>query len=121
MIIIKFLILLTIFGGSTSIGYLISKKYKNRVIELKEFKNAINMLETKMKFTYEPLPEIFKQISNIAKDEISVIFNNASKYINKYTIQNAWKKSLDHSKERLNLNKEDITIIEKLGNMLRKN
>ena len=52
MIIIKFIILITIFGASTSIGFLMSKKYKNRVIELREFKNAINILETKIKFTY---------------------------------------------------------------------
>ena len=119
MIIIKFIILLLIFGGSTSIGYFISKKYKNRVIELKELKNAINMLETKIKFTYEPIPEIFIQISKTLKEELSILFSNASIYIEGSTIQSGWKKAIDETKENLNLNEEDINIIKNLGNMLR--
>ena len=55
MIIIKYAMLITIFLASFSVGRIISKRYKNRVIELKKFKDAINILETKIKFTYEPL------------------------------------------------------------------
>ena len=60
---IKYILLIAIFGLSTGIGILISKSYENRVIELKEFKNILNIMKTKIKFTYEPLAEIFKQIS----------------------------------------------------------
>ena len=64
LILIKGLIFILIFISCTYLGILISKKYTNRVKELKEFKNALNIIETKIKFTYEPLGEIFKEISS---------------------------------------------------------
>jgi len=120
MIIIKFIILITIFGASTSIGFLMSKKYKNRVIELREFKNAINILETKIKFTYEPIPEIFIQISNNLENNISKIFKKASEYIGENTTKEAWNKAIEELKLELHLNNEDIDIIQNLGNLLGK-
>ena len=63
MQIIKYILLISIFSLSTAIGMTISKMYENRVNELKEFRNILNILKTKIKFTYEPLAEIFKQIS----------------------------------------------------------
>lgn len=120
MIIIKFIILITIFGASTSIGFLMSKKYKNRVIELREFKNAINTLEAKIKFTYEPIPEIFNQISKNLENNISKIFNKASEYIGENTTKEAWDKAIEELIPELNLNNEDIKIIKNLGNLLGK-
>ena len=120
MFIIKFIILLTIFGASTSIGVLMSKKYKNRVIELREFKNAINILEAKIKFTYEPIPEIFKEMAKNLEKSISGIFKIASEYIETSTTKEAWNKAIEESKPNLSLNNEDINIIQSLGNLLGK-
>lgn len=120
MIIIKFMILLTIFGASTSIGILMSKKYKNRVVELREFKNAINTLETKIKFTYEPIPEIFSQISTMVKNNISDIFKKAREYMEDNTTKEAWDKAIEQLTPHLNLNNEDIKILQDLGNLLGK-
>ena len=120
MITMKFLILITIFGASTSIGFLMSKKYKNRVLELREFKNAINTLETKIKFTYEPIPEVFKEISKNLQQNISEMFKKASEYIGERTTQDAWNKAIEESQPNLSLNNEDINIIRNLGNLLGK-
>ena len=65
MQVVKYILLIFIFGLSTGIGMLISKSYENRVMELKEFKNILNIMKTKIKFTYEPLAEIFRQISKL--------------------------------------------------------
>ena len=46
---IKYILLIGIFGLSTAIGLAIAKTYENRVIELKEFKNILNMMKTKIK------------------------------------------------------------------------
>ena len=46
---IKTFILFLIFLASLKAGKVISKKYTNRVIELKEMKNALNMFLTKKK------------------------------------------------------------------------
>jgi len=63
MLLVKILIYSFIFLSCSLIGILISKKYVNRVNELKEFKNALNIFKTKVRFTYEPIPEIFNQMS----------------------------------------------------------
>ena len=62
MVFIKYTILFFIFFIAAWTGNLISKKYRNRVDELKSFKEAFNILESKIKFTYELLGEIFKKI-----------------------------------------------------------
>ncbi len=67
MQVIKFIFLGLAFFICSYIGNLFSKKYTNRLAELKEMKNALNILKTKIRFTYEPIPEIFKQISRTSK------------------------------------------------------
>lgn len=68
MLFIKYVFMILIFIGCTSIGYILSQKFKNRVIELKQFKSALNIMKNKIKFTYKPLGEIFAEISKIAKN-----------------------------------------------------
>ena len=77
MQIIKYVTLFMILLSSSYIGILISKKYSNRVKELKEFKNALNIFSTQIKFTYEPIPTIFLQISERLKSNVGYIFKNA--------------------------------------------
>ena len=108
-----------ILGSSCFIGILISKKYANRVMELREFKNALNMLKTKIKFTYEPLPEIFNQIAKAMPQNISSFFQNSSRQMKTLSVKEAWDSSIDNA--NLNINKEDINVIKELGKMLRKN
>ena len=83
MQVIKYLMLLLILLSSTYIGILISKKYTNRVKELKQMKNALNIFSTKIKFTYEPIPEMFYEISNKIEAQIGEIFKNASEKMKK--------------------------------------
>ncbi|MBR3163255.1 MAG: stage III sporulation protein AB [Clostridia bacterium] len=119
MQVFKFILLFLILGGSSYIGVLISKVYINRTEELKQIKTALNMLETKIKFTYEPLPEIFEQISNTLSSNIAEIFKNANNQMKTVSVKEAWKSSVDISK--LNINKEDKKVLKELGNLLRAN
>lgn len=115
---IKFLVLLSILVSSTYIGILISNKYLNRVKELKEIKNALNIFSTKIKFTYEPIPEIFMEISNKIKPEIGTIFNIASKKMKELSAGEAWINALENS--NTNMKKEDIEVLKTLSNLLGK-
>ena len=63
MIVLKGFLLIGIFLISTVLGVGISKKYQTRVKELKELLTALNMFEEKIKFTYEPIPDVFFEIS----------------------------------------------------------
>ena len=116
MQIIKYIILFILLGSSSYIGVLISKRYGNRTKELKEMKNALNILSTQIKFTYEPLPKIFKEISEKLDNNIGEIFKNAYNNMEKDTAGLAWISAIDSS--NTNLNKEDKEVLKNLSNLL---
>ena len=82
MLIFKIVIYSFIFLSSSLIGILISKKYSNRVNELQEFKNALNIFKTKIRYTYEPIPEIFKEISKNVNPKVGYVFHIAAREMN---------------------------------------
>ena len=65
MIGIKCVILLLIIMTSSIIGNLYSQKFVKRVKELQEIKSALNMFRTKIKYTYEPIPDIFQDRKSV--------------------------------------------------------
>lgn len=115
---LKSIMLIMIVLASMLIGILISKKYSKRVEELREIKTALNMLETKIRFTYEPLPEVFNQIASTTSQNIGEIFSKASFNMKDMVAQEAWEKALEET--NLNLNQEDLNILKKMGNLLGK-
>ena len=118
MIILKYIMIFLVFLISFLIGNLISKKYILRVKELKDFKNALNIIESKIKFTYEPLTEIFMQTSKLFSKNISAMFVQASNNMKSLNAEEAWNKSLEEAST--NLYKEDIENIKNFGKMLGK-
>lgn len=118
MIYLKLIIIFAIIFISSVLGNMKSKKYKYRVDELKEMKEALNIFKTKIKFTYEPIPEIFKEIAKISKKNISNIFDYACKCMQCENATDAWIESLKKSENNMNL--EDISILKTLGNLLGK-
>lgn len=118
MQILKLLGLLIIFISSTYIGILISNKYQNRVKDLKEMKNALNIFCTKIKFTYEVVPKIFIDISNTISKNVGSVFKLASDKMNQMTAGQAWSYALENS--NTNMKKDDIEILKPLGNLLGK-
>lgn len=118
MFFIKFILLIILFCTSTAIGILISKKYSNRVQILKNLKNALNMFEVKINFSFETIPEIFKEISEKFDGTVAKIFSNTVKYINEDNLiaGEAWEKSIDLNSGCLK--KEDLNSLKSLGKML---
>ena len=95
-----------------------SKKYVLRLTELKDFKNALNIIESKIRFTYEPIQEIFMQTSKMVSKNISEIFVQASENMKKVNAEEAWDKSIETSITNLKL--EDLESIKNFGKMLGK-
>lgn len=118
MQVIKYLELILILSASTYIGILISKKYLNRVTDLKEMKNALNIFSTKIKFTYEPIPQIFKEISKKVKPNIANIFLEASNKMESINAGEAWLQALEEA--NTSMVKEDIETLKNLSNLLGK-
>ena len=120
MIFIKILIYILVLATSMGIGILLSNKYVYREKELKEFKKALSIFKTKIKFTYEPIPTIFGEISNSIKGNVGEVFNSSSNIMNNVSAGHAWNMALEE-KNNLYINKEDITILKTLSNLLREN
>ena len=105
--ILKILLGIGIIFCSCKIGILISKKYIYRLDELEEMKNNLQIIENKIKYTYEPLEEIFIDISEISSSNISMIFKKAASNIKKRGTETA-------------LTKEDKSMIEEFSTLLGK-
>ncbi len=118
MLFIKIIIYSLIFLSCSTIGILISKKYVNRVNELREFKNALNLFKTKIRYTYEPLPEIFAEISESIESNISTVFKQASEKMSACTAGEAWNLALKVN--TLNIDEEDKTVLKNLSKLLGK-
>ena len=116
MLVFKLFILAMIIVTSSIIGILFSKKYANREKEIKEMKNALNMFSTKIKFTYEPIPNVFMEIANKIGGNIGMIFDIAANRMKELPAGDAWCQALKDSKN--NLNKEDISVIQNLNRLL---
>lgn len=117
MQIIKYCMLFLVFILSVLIGRYISQKYRYRVEELEEIKKALNIFKSKIKFTYEPIPEIFVEISKNTNYNISKLFKKATENMQDETASIAWEKAIDEFSG--NLNKEDKQSIKTLAKLLR--
>ncbi len=116
MIFFKIILLISIMVASTLLGILFSKKYSNREKELKEMKSALNIFATKIKFTYEPIPNVFLEIANKIEGNVGQIFARASNRMKEENAGDAWANAFTDVPN--NLTKEDITILSNLGRLL---
>lgn len=118
MWIMKFIILSLIFGGTSCIGILLSKKYTNRLKELQEMKSALHNLEVKIKFTYDTLPNIFREIEHKFTENVGKIFGVAAEKMEIYTPEKAWVEAIN--KSTTNFNEKDKEILKDLAKLLGK-
>ena len=108
--------LFTVFGMSSAIGFLVSKKYTYRLNELEEMKTTLNIFKSKIKFTYSPIPEIFDEIALNTSKNISNIFKKAKENMDNQLAGQAWEDAIDSSE--CYLNKEDKQNLKALSKLL---
>ena len=116
MILIKFLNLGLICFICFYIGILKAKSYENRVIDLTKFQNSLVMFKSKIEFTYEPINNIFSDISKVIYENDNNIFIETLKKDKEIYL--AWNESIDNQKN--NFNDEDKEIIKMFGKLLGK-
>ena len=117
----RYIFLILILTGSTSVGFLLSKKYSDRARELLSLSNLINILQNKIKFTHKPLGEILEEIGNIKEiSGITAIFSKTKKKLTNKKFEIAWSEAISEQTFFLNLKTEDIHLIKSLGNVLGK-
>lgn len=113
---IKYLMLFFILIACSLIGKYLSKKYVERLKELEEMKNALNIFESKIKYTYDPIPEIFDEISKNNNKNTSKIFKLAKEKMKDKTANIAWEEALEEA--QTNLKKEDKYVLKSLSKLL---
>ena len=106
MFVFKFILLVFIVVASTILGILFSKKYSNREKELKDMKSALNMFSTKIKFTYEPIPNLFLEISQKIGGNVGKIFARAASRMKEENAGEAWTNAFSDIDSNL-LDEED--------------
>ena len=121
MLIFKIMCLATILIICMGIGFNISAKYTSRVNGLKKMLRALNIFEEKIKFTYEPIPNIFEELGDNfsnsknenENDYVGEIFSRASLNMKTMHAGEAWENAIDSV--NTNFSKEDINIIKGLA------
>ena len=81
-------------------------------------KKSFLALETKLKYTYDLLPEIFLEIAKGLKQNIRELFENASLQMRKKSAKEAWIQAIELSKT--SMNKEDLEVLKGFGKLLGK-
>lgn len=114
---LKTVILMIILGICTSIGMLKAKTYDNRVSELKKIKNALEVLKSKIEFTYEPIKDIFLEISKIVYANEENIFQETLRCMEQNGVTESWNMAVE---KNINLEKEDKSTIKMFGKLLGK-
>lgn len=76
------------------------------------------MFLTKIKFTYESVPESFTEIGNNLSEPIGKIFRISAENMKEKSAGEAWEEAVE--KIETSLNEEDKSIIKGLGKMLGK-
>ena len=110
MIVIKGILLVLIIVTSSLIGNIKSKTFQKRYLELKKFKSGLGIFKSKLEFTYEPVNEIFTDISKLVYEDEENIFK-------RFTENNDWNLAVDTQN---NFNNEDKEVAKNLGKMLGK-
>ena len=116
MVFVKYFILFLILVSSTLIGKFLSNKYIYRLEELEDIKNSLNILKTKIKFTYEPIPEVFGEIAENVNSNISRLFLLAKQNMEKMSAGKAFEEAVDNF--TCNLKSEDKKVIKMLSKLL---
>ncbi|MBO5398026.1 MAG: stage III sporulation protein AB [Clostridia bacterium] len=115
--IIKFIISLLIIYICTYLGIYKAQTYEIRERELKKIKSSLSFLKSKIEFTYEPIQEIFMQISKSVYLHKDNIFLKTTEYLKELELNGAWNKAVEGAQQ---FSKEDKEVLYMFGKLLGK-
>lgn len=116
MIFLKIIILILIFWTISQIGIKVASKYVTRANNLKQIKRALKILEAKIVYTYDMLPDLFYEISIKIKGVVGELFKNAGDRMQVEFAGEAWENAIDNCE--IELTGEDKDTLKTLGKLL---
>ena len=93
--ILKMMLLFLVFGICTMLGILKAKSYDARVEELKKMKNALEMLKSKIEFTYAPIKDIFAEVTKVIYSNEENIFQNTVNLMEQEGVTQSWNMAVE--------------------------
>ncbi len=111
------MMLFLVFGICTMLGILKAKSYDARVEELKKVKNALEMLKSKIEFTYAPIKDIFAEVTKVVYSNEENIFQNTASLMDQKGVSQSWNLAVE---KEIKLNKEDRETLKMFGKLLGK-
>lgn len=118
LVTIKVISLVAIAIVSTFVGILISKKYSNRVSEIQDVITGLELLEGRLNYTYDTIPDAFKFIAKHMKTNVKRIFEISSQKLfceKNFTASEVFEATVDEEKNFLSLNSDDTEVIKGLS------
>ncbi|MBR2744355.1 MAG: stage III sporulation protein AB [Clostridia bacterium] len=116
MIFVKFIILAAVFGTSSLIGIKLASGYKVRANNLKQMKKALKILEAKITYTYDKLPDLFLEISNKIGGDVGNLFFDVGRNMQLEFAGEAWEQCIE--KSNLSITHDDKEALKSLGKLL---
>lgn len=74
MLIVKIIMLVLVFATISNIGIKMANSYTVRANNLKQIKKGLKILEVKIAYTYDQLPDLFLEISKKIKGNVRRAF-----------------------------------------------
>ncbi|MEJ6950078.1 hypothetical protein [Natronospora cellulosivora (SeqCode)] len=112
--------LLILISGS-SIAWIMSNIYLNRVKELKDMQLALNILNTEISYGQSILPEALRQTANVINEPLSELFASSAEELKnskKESFDEIWQRRLKRFKYKCDLLDEDLDIMKVWGQQI---
>ena len=118
MFFIKFVDSVLIILVCTCIGVNKANRFNYRVNNLRNLKSSFSIFKTKLEFSYEPIKEIFTEISKLIYKDNNNIFKSYVSNLEGGNYEDAW--NLAVAENCCGFSKEDIMLISGFGKLLGK-
>lgn len=121
LLVIKIFSLILIGGLSALIGNIVANRFKLRVRVLEDLSGALELFETRVKYTYDTVADSFEFVADNMKTEASQIFlRSAENMRNNKNISagDAFRNAIDEEAIFLDLTQNDVEIVKGLGTSL---
>lgn len=107
--------------ASSFIGYVLSRDFSRRPVELRDLQTMLHMFENEISYLSNLLTDAFERINKANNSVVTVFFEDTVKCLRKnenLTASEAWEYAVRKNIKRTALNKEDEEILVSFGRML---
>lgn len=121
MYMIKIFGSLLIIISSSALGLIYSRRFRDRVNNLKLLYNCVQLLETEIIYSANPIPDALDEVYRKGNKKVSYVFKDIKEHLvsnRNFTLLDSFIYASDILKERMYLENEDIEVILSLGRSL---